>query len=448
MNDVQKNRKSSTCASVRSYFKEYCESTSIHGFKYLGEDRPICERLWWAIIFVFCLSGCSFMIYTIYEKWDKSPVIVTFATKETAIYEIPFPAITICPETKTDKKKFDFGTALKRKKQATNTKENKILDYISFFCDDLVASSKNVSFGPDFLKTIDEVKPNFMDYVHNCSFMGKKLNCRNIFTPVITDEGVCYSFNILDRSQIFSDLVFHYKNYHKTSENSTTWSFEKGYLNKSKLDIYPRRALLAGASNGLTVQLATPKNDPDYKCKAVQGYRVILHTPMRMPRLKEEYFRVPLDEAVVVSVQPTMISTSQAVKTYNIKKRDCCFPSERKLKFFRDYSQLNCQLECLTNFTLVFCGCVSIFMPREKQTPICGTSKFECLKETERKLQTEGLYGKFQVGGAQRGIDCDCMPLCTDLSYNTQISQTGWDWEKRNEQTFEKSSYDFFTKKI
>nr|XP_015833861.1 PREDICTED: pickpocket protein 28 isoform X1 [Tribolium castaneum] len=439
MNDAQKNRKSSTCASVRSYFREYCESTSIHGFKYLGEteNRPICERLWWVIVFIFCLSGCSFMIYNIYKKWDKSPVIVTFATKETAIYEIPFPAVTICPETKSDKSKFDFAAAVKRRKQATtNTKEKKILDYVSFFCDDFTASDNNLPLGPDFLEIIDEVKPNFLDHVHNCSFMGKKLNCRDSFTPVFTDEGICYSFNILDRSQIFSDSVVHFKNYHRTGENNTTWSFEKGYLNKSKFDVYPRRALLAGASNGLSLQLTTPKNDIDYECKAVQGYRVLLHTPMRMPRLKEEFFRVPLDEAVVVSVQPTMIGTSEAVKTYNIAKRDCCFPSERKLKFFRDYSQLNCQLECLTNFTLDLCGCVSIFMPRERETAVCGTSKFECLKEAERTLQTEGLYDKFQEGGVQGGTDCDCMPLCTDLSYNTQISQTSW--EKRNE--FGKSS--------
>jgi amiloride-sensitive sodium channel len=88
---------------------------------------------------------------------------------------------------------------------------------------------------------------------------------------------------------------------------------------------------------------------------------------MRMPRLKQEYFRVPLDQAVVTAVQPVMISTSEAVKTYDINKRDCCFPFERQLKFFTSYSQLNCQLECLTNFTLATCGCVNIFMPSRSQ---------------------------------------------------------------------------------
>lgn len=38
------------------------------------------------------------MITLTYKKWEVAPVIVTFATKETPIYEIPFPAVTICPE--------------------------------------------------------------------------------------------------------------------------------------------------------------------------------------------------------------------------------------------------------------------------------------------------------------------------------------------------------------
>jgi amiloride-sensitive sodium channel len=86
---------------------------------------------------------------------------------------------------------------------------NQRLDYMSFLCDDydLVPHSKNETFSNHFLDTIDEIKPNFLDRVYNCTFMGRELKCRDILIPVMTDEGVCYSFNILDRSQIFNDLV-------------------------------------------------------------------------------------------------------------------------------------------------------------------------------------------------------------------------------------------------
>lgn len=160
---------------------------------------------------------------------------------------------------------------------------------------------------------------------------------------------------------------------------------------------------------------------------------------MRMPRLQSEFFRLDLDESVVAAVQPQMISTSSSVKSYKIEKRDCVFPSERNLKFFRFYSQLNCQLECLTNFTEKHCNCVALFMPSmsvflkiccknsvsgENYTKLCGSGKYECLKNAEKSLLRRELDEKFGVGGSQRETDCNCMPLCTDLSYFTQISQT------------------------
>jgi acid-sensing ion channel, other len=36
-------------------------------------------------------------------KWTQNPVIVSFANRPTSIWHIPFPAVTICPETKARK---------------------------------------------------------------------------------------------------------------------------------------------------------------------------------------------------------------------------------------------------------------------------------------------------------------------------------------------------------
>lgn len=59
-----------------------------------------------------------------------------------------------------------------------------------------------------------------------------------------------------------------------------------------------------------------------------------------------------------------MITTSEAVQNYDSSRRECYFPHERTLKFFKIYSSLNCKLECLANYTYYYCGCVSFFMPR------------------------------------------------------------------------------------
>lgn len=43
--------------------------------------------------FIISVTGCSIMIMKIYEKWQNTPVIVSFAEKSTPVWQIPFPGI-------------------------------------------------------------------------------------------------------------------------------------------------------------------------------------------------------------------------------------------------------------------------------------------------------------------------------------------------------------------
>lgn len=65
-------------------------------------------RTWWILAFGSSLLACAFLINQLYIKWDQSPVIVSFSEKSTPIYRIPFPSVTICPETKANKSMIDF----------------------------------------------------------------------------------------------------------------------------------------------------------------------------------------------------------------------------------------------------------------------------------------------------------------------------------------------------
>lgn len=65
-------------------------------------------RLWWVFAFGLSLILCGTLIRKVWIKWDQSPVIVSFAEKSTPVWEIPFPAVTICPETKSYMNKLNF----------------------------------------------------------------------------------------------------------------------------------------------------------------------------------------------------------------------------------------------------------------------------------------------------------------------------------------------------
>lgn len=65
-------------------------------------------RVWWIFAFALALYYCGTLIHNVYIKWDQSPVIVSFAEKSTPVWEIPFPAVTICPETKANMTQLNF----------------------------------------------------------------------------------------------------------------------------------------------------------------------------------------------------------------------------------------------------------------------------------------------------------------------------------------------------
>lgn len=157
----------------------------------------------------------------------------------------------------------------------------------------------------------------------------------------------------------------HYKDFHRSVSTSDKWSLENGYSEKAGLKAYPKRALMAGTKYGLKLTLLSYKSNIGYTCRSsLQGFRVMLHTPTRIPLFSQQYFRVPLNQQVVAAIQPNMITTSDSVKMYNQARRKCFFPSERTLKYFKQYTSLNCKLECLTNYTLEVCKCVNFYMPR------------------------------------------------------------------------------------
>lgn len=112
----KKKEKKRFCGDL---FNDYCENTTIHGVKYFGENnRPRLERWWWIISFVISIVLCTILIRNLWIKWEESPVFVSFAERSTAVWEIPFPAVTICPETKARKSLFDYTDVYHRIDQA------------------------------------------------------------------------------------------------------------------------------------------------------------------------------------------------------------------------------------------------------------------------------------------------------------------------------------------
>lgn len=153
----------------------------------------------------------------------------------------------------------------------------------------------------------------------------------------------------------------------------TNWSLDIGYNHPQDMAFnpHPFRVFGAGMQNCFRLLLKVFDEDIDHLCGgAVQGYKIALHMPNDLPPIWNSYHHISPGKSVHFTIDPNMITTSSDVRKHSPIIRQCYFTSERKLRFFRTYSQRNCELECMANFTLEKCGCVNFSMISENNSSV------------------------------------------------------------------------------
>uniref|UniRef100_A0A182WEP1 Pickpocket n=1 Tax=Anopheles minimus TaxID=112268 RepID=A0A182WEP1_9DIPT len=418
----------------RSIWVDYCSNSTIHGFKYLvGNKRSTIERIWWVIVCLLSLYGCGSLIHSVYRKWDREPVVVTFAEKPAPVFTIPFPAVTICPETKVRKKDLDFTTAYQLFNdeelwQFMADEQLAKLEALLQVCDfSFGMEMNNESYADDVVEYLQRMAIPFEDIFLLCGWREQVVDCKDFFKQTLTEAGICYTFNSLSADDLMRrDQLHEEYEYMAENESAKLWNMDEGYSGGAGEQTYPRRAFGAGRRAGIFVILKVQKYDMDYLCG---GFKVHLHSPVQYPRMLNQFFRIPLSQEVSVSIDPILFDTAPNVRRYNPQRRLCYYNHERYLRYFKVYSKFNCDIECLSNYTLKTCGCVPFPLPRTKDERICGLGKASCTDEALSVLEEMDLL--HELNKTDNFLEhCNCLPACNAIFYNTEISQAMFDWRK------------------
>ncbi|PSN34460.1 hypothetical protein C0J52_20178 [Blattella germanica] len=116
----------------------------------------------------------------------------------------------------------------------------------------------------DFLGRVGPLMGEMLDL---CRWRRNTIDCADIFQPVITDNGLCYTANNLNAQQMFKVGTVQRQSYSLQHPNMTLWSYEdQKYKDTDEIDVYPQRALTSGSSGGLVLLISLMKEDTDRLC--------------------------------------------------------------------------------------------------------------------------------------------------------------------------------------
>lgn len=313
------------------------------------------------------------------------------------ISKIPFPAITICPQSKTDSNIFNLTSALNRIRNNDTLSQEESDSVHALF---LVCNFKDQVNASEF-NHVEKYFELSNDYINESKvFIWQQdiIAFNKYFHPIITEEGLCYSSNMLNEKDLYTEAMTPELRLPRGPPGSKWTIF--GYENTTDPNVYPRRVFGSGISAGVQISLFMRFKDVDYACKQeTNGYKVILHPPDELPKTSLHYHIIQLGAESHISVQPRVMSTTDNLRKYDPLKRQCYFQEDKKLKYFKHYNMAHCKMECFAGkiwsswtekfhifptifyfpeFTLQACGCVVFWMPHEKGTKICHKLLYKC----------------------------------------------------------------------
>ncbi|XP_049863648.1 sodium channel protein Nach-like [Schistocerca gregaria] len=394
--------------TLSRHLSEFCKATTLHGLKYITEEgRHWFERLLWLLGCAAGATAASILINLVWSQYITSPTITTVESTHYPIWNVPYPAVTVCNINKVH-----LTNAVRLYEQSgiqDKLEEDEYYGFVQQLAEIIQPEKVN-----QFQHNISELEQTLQEYslametlmlrltqpcsslMVKCKWRGEITPCNQLFTMQKSDSGFCCSFN-----------------YYPPDVDADTNS----YL----------RVNGAGYLTGLTM-LMDPRLEDYYAALfSFYGVQVLVHSPQDYPDISARGLIIAPQKEAFLQITAESTYSTPAVRTLNIDQRQCLFEDEsgenRNLGRAR-YSYGNCVVYCRMEHLRKICNCTPYFYPSTGDTRQCGLLDVKCLAE-HRRIFTNLKPPIFIPGlvDGQDGMSCDCHPSCTDINYRTELSQ-------------------------
>ncbi|KAH8388064.1 hypothetical protein KR093_011523 [Drosophila rubida] len=409
--DASSDEELSLCTreAIEKSIKYYLQNSSLHGLKYIAEERiTIPERVFFGISFVLVVILSGFFISNVYIKWSASPIIISTSAKQLLTSNMPFPAVTIC----------NLNQALRSRVQRISRSSSNFSLLMSLCSQGDDQTITYVGTWKYFKALLVDVAQPCDEMLLYCSFGSRRELCSMIFKSVLTDDGLCCSFNALDPSFLFRNYTDDARLEPEPESSlyeAIDWTPEQGYAARLPEFYYPRTSGGTGSRMGLTVVLNA--STTEYYCtkSMSNGFKVLVHNPAELPKVSNYGFIVSSGREARIPIEPVYEDATPSIRSIKKSVRRCLFSDENDLTYYRTYSRKNCELECEAKLLLRDCSCVLYYLPRIDPTArVCGPNDNNCTN----RVQTE-------IESSKTELSCEnCWPGCFELTYRTTLSSS------------------------
>ncbi|XP_075970983.1 sodium channel protein Nach-like [Anticarsia gemmatalis] len=210
----------------------------------------------------------------------------------------------------------------------------------------------------------------------SCKWNGKPIKCCKHFQPLQTEYGICYSMN------------------NKHVGGNQRMFFTSAHAKQSQ----SRAGILE-----ITIS---------------QDYEAFIHSPEDIPFWNMEYDRrvtalYGSQATVIFSIMDVVNEPEVSLIAPEI--RQCRFSEEVPENYiaFKQYSYSVCITQCRIGAQIRLCNCTHHLSPVQYKNRYCDLEGLKCLTKHYKTLR------KLQVPGTNEiGLNCDCLPSCTEPDYN------------------------------
>ncbi|KYN08320.1 Sodium channel protein Nach, partial [Cyphomyrmex costatus] len=363
------------------------------------EGSSVIESFLWFMICMLSIVLCTILMLRLWANYSNNPIVTTIYTSN-PIWNVSFPAVTICNNNKVYRPHADLlAKNLWMDGFTTNDSDTFFSSLIKLIRPDKISMDNTTA--RQFLDRLDMTVEALMEQLMQpcsalllrCAWIGRVHDCSKIFKTVKSKEGFCCAFNS------HYDLNVGYRSKDKQFN-----------FNDTSDDLPGVRTILKAPGSGRDVGLAVALNVEPDKYKATSrpyvGASVMIHDPIDFPDIGVHIAAVSPGHVLAISVTGTSIRGMESLKAIPLEKRLCYFDNE--IPGDVRYSHQSCISECIAKHIHHLCGCLPFYYPEaHKGMRTCYLPDINCLLNIRKSIPDY----------ANMGVCKMCLPQCTDMMY-------------------------------